>query len=214
MDKKIQDLREHYSLQTLHRSDLTDDPMDQFKSWFADARGADILEPNAMTLSTTIQGRVKSRIVLLKEIDPEGLIFYTNYNSDKAQEIEGNNVVALNFLWKEIQRQVRIEGVATKISEERSVVYAHGRPRGSQIGAWVSDQSTIIKDRESLEKRQAELTEKFRDTNPIPKPPHWGGYLIKPDLVEFWQGRPSRLHDRLRYIRDEDQGWSIIRLAP
>jgi len=214
MDKKIQDLREHYSLQTLHKSDLTENPMDQFNLWFSDARAANILEPNAMTLSTTIQGRAKSRIVLLKELDPEGFIFYTNYTSSKAQEIAENNNVALNFLWKELQRQVRIEGTSSKISEERSTIYAQGRPRGSQIGAWVSDQSKIIEDRKSLEKRQAELTEKFREEELIPKPPHWGGYLVKPDLIEFWQGRPSRLHDRLRYQKKEDNSWKIERLSP
>jgi len=188
MDKKIQDLREHYSLQTLERSDLLDKPIDQFRSWFSEALNSNILEPNAMTLSTSIDGRSKSRIVLLKEIDPEGFIFYTNYQSEKGREIAQNKYVSLNFLWKEIQRQVRIEGIATKITEDRSTAYAQSRPRESQIGAWVSNQSEVIQDRSILEKKQNELVEKFGDTDPIPRPAHWGGYIVKPDMIESWQG--------------------------
>lgn len=213
MDKKIQDLREHYSLQTLDLSDLMQDPIEQFRSWFSDAMKANILEPNAMSLSTVIDNRAKSRIVLLKEIDTEGFIFYTNYRSDKGIEIAQNKFVALNFLWKDIQRQVRIEGVASKISEERSNTYAQSRPRASQIGAWVSNQSSIIEDRKILEEKQSELNNKFGNEDRIPKPPHWGGFIVKPDLIEFWQGRPSRLHDRLRYTLNDNE-WLIERLAP
>lgn len=214
MDKKIQDLREHYSLQKLDESDLLENPINQFQAWFSNAMDSNILEPNAMTLSTSKDGRVKSRIVLLKEIDKEGFIFYTNYQSDKGQEIAQNKYVALNFLWKEIQRQVRIEGIASKITEERSTAYAQSRPRGSQIAAWVSNQSEAIIDRSIIEKKQAELIEQFKDQDEIPKPPHWGGYIVRPDVIEFWQGRPSRLHDRLRYRLNEKNEWTIDRLAP
>lgn len=214
MDKRLQDLREHYALQSLDESEVLADPIAQFRVWFNDALESTILEPNAFTLSTSVQDIVHSRVLLLKEINAEGFIFYTNYDSDKGKEIEQNSHVSLNFLWKDIQRQVRVEGVASKISEEQSLAYAQSRPRSSQIGAWVSAQSQIIKDRSVLENRQTELEEQFKDIALIPKPPHWGGYLVKPNLIEFWQGRPSRLHDRLRFTKDKTSDWAINRLAP
>lgn len=214
MDKSIQDLREHYALQSLDESDVLSDPIAQFSLWFDEARESTILEPNAFILSTSVKDKVHSRVLLLKEINKEGFVFYTNYQSDKGREIEENKNVSISFLWKEIQRQVRIEGVASKVAEDRSTAYAQSRPRSSQIGAWVSEQSQIIKDRSVLEKRQAEFEEKFKDLENIPKPPHWGGYLVKPHLIEFWQGRPSRLHDRLRYTLVNDSDWKLKRLAP
>lgn len=214
MDKNLHDIRQHYSLKTLDEADLNSDPMTQFRIWFDDSLTANILEPNAMTLSTSVESRVHSRVVLLKEIDEEGFVFYTNYNSAKGIEMEHNAFVAANFLWKEIQRQVRIEGKINKISEQRSVAYAQSRPRGSQIGAWVSDQSQVIESRQALEKKQAEIEALYKDQDTIPKPPHWGGYIIKPTMIEFWQGRPSRIHDRMRYQLDHKNKWIIERLAP
>lgn len=213
MDKRISDLRQNYSQSELNESDLLANPIDQFRQWFDEALNAEILEPNAASLSTSVDAKVHSRIILLKEIDPEGFVFYTNYESAKGTEIESNPNVALCFLWKEIERQVRIEGTAAKIPKERSEAYAQSRPRTSQIGAWVSEQSTVIKSREVIEKSLAETTVRFEGTEHIPKPEHWGGYLIKPTMIEFWQGRTARLHDRLRY-RFEEEEWIVERLSP
>lgn len=214
MSQSIQELRENYSYATLDRADLNDDPLLQFKKWFDEALLAEIMETNAMTLSTTDGHRVFSRVVLLKELTEEGFIFYTNYESAKGQQIDQHPQVAITFLWKEIERQVRIEGVASRVSEEKSLSYFQSRPKESQIGAWVSSQSSIIKDRSILESRKAELDEKYKDQDQLPKPAHWGGYIIKADLIEFWQGRESRLHDRFQYTADGHGEWEIVRLAP
>ena len=213
MDKRISDLRQNYSQSELNESDLLENPIDQFRQWFDEALSAEILEPNAASLSTSVDSKVHSRIILLKEIDPEGFVFYTNYESAKGLEIQSNPNVSLCFLWKEIERQVRIEGTAEKISKERSEQYAQSRPRSSQIGAWVSAQSTIINSREVIEKRLADTTARFEGVEKIPKPEHWGGYIIRPTMIEFWQGRRARLHDRLRY-RIEGEDWVVERLSP
>lgn len=214
MAKNIADLRENYSKAQLDRPDLSDDPIVQFKTWFDQALNANILEPNAMTLATCGANNVPAaRIVLLKEITDSGIVFYTNYESAKAKSIEENPNVSCVFLWKEIERQVRITGTATKISRERTDAYAHSRPRGSQIGAWTSPQSQVIQNRDILEQQKQEMIDRFEGQAVIPTPPYWGGYEITINEIEFWQGRPSRLHDRFRYSKDGDS-WKVDRLAP
>ena len=213
MDKRISDLRLNYSKRQLDEQDMGSDPIAQFRLWFDEALKVNILEPNAMTLSTSVDQKVYSRIVLLKQITDIGFVFFTNYLSAKSKEMATNKNAALCFLWKEIERQVRIEGHVQKISEEDSLAYAKSRPRSSQIGAWVSDQSQVISSREVIEKKLKETEARFDGTEDIPKPPHWGGYVLVPELLEFWQGRPGRLHDRLRY-RKEENGWILERLAP
>ena len=209
----IRALRENYSKGKLTEDHLVADPLDLFSSWMSDALKAELPEPNAMVLSTVnADGHPSSRVVLLKEIDT-GFIFYTNYTSAKAEEMEANNQVALCFLWKEIERQVRIEGSVEKISKEKSEAYFHARPRGSQIGAWTSYQSQIIQNRGVLENRLEALKERFSNVEKIPFPDFWGGYRIVPTKIEFWQGRESRLHDRIVYKR-EDVEWVRNRLSP
>lgn len=211
----LRDLRQNYDKFSLHEDQLADDPIVQFRAWMSDAKSSELLEPNAFSLSTVdSDGFPASRVVLLKEIDEDGFIFYTNYDSDKGSELHINPKASLNFMWLPLQRQVRINGIVEKVSRERSENYFHGRPRGSQIGAWVSNQSEIISDRSSLEQKLQDMTEKFADVEVIPTPPYWGGYKVYPTYVEFWQGRESRLHDRLRYIKDEDHQWQVIRLSP
>ena len=213
-NKSIQDLRQDYSQSKLDLRDLTKNPMKQFELWWKAAIESEILEPNAMTLATVdSEGNPSARIVLLKELRKKGFVFYTNYKSKKAQDINQNNNVALVFLWKELQRQVRIEGTIKKISEKDSLKYAQTRPIKSQMGAWVSQQSKVIKGREKLEKKMAHLMEEYGDQKSMPKPPFWGGYIVKPKAIEFWQGRRSRLHDRLRYSKKKN-GWDVDRLSP
>jgi len=191
------------------------DPIVQFRSWFDNAREQKILEPNAMTIATVdSDGVPAATTVLLKEISEDGFIFYTNYNSHKATNIASNANVSLLFLWKTIERQVRVTGVAKKVSTAKSEAYFHSRPKDSQIGAWTSPQSTIIKDRSILESRLKDNKEKYADVDKLPLPDFWGGYIVEPTSIEFWQGRPSRLHDRLRYTKTEDGRWVIERLAP
>lgn len=212
--KDIHALRQNYTRAELSEKEAGDNPMTLFKQWFAEAQVSNILEPNAMILSTVSADlRSHSRTVLLKEITETGFVFYTNYNSAKAMDIDHSALVSITFLWKELERQIRIEGLAKKISRERSEKYFLSRPRGSQLGAWASPQSDIIVDRTILEANIKELEEKYPEETSVPIPPHWGGYEITPDFVEFWQGRSSRLHDRLAFTAT-DGFWDIVRLAP
>jgi pyridoxamine 5'-phosphate oxidase len=209
----IADLRLNYTRAQLTEADVNPDPMRQFQLWFEQALAAEILEPNAMTLATaTKDGTPSARIVLLKGVSDRGFVFFTNYESRKGQELAENPQAALVFLWKALERQVRIEGTVEKVSDAETVAYFHSRPRESQLGAWVSNQSQVIANREVLEQRLAELSQQYQDQE-IPRPPHWGGYCVIPRTIEFWQGRPSRLHDRLRY-RLDNYHWIIERLAP
>jgi pyridoxamine 5'-phosphate oxidase len=190
------------------------DPIKQFQLWFSDAQEARLPLPEAMSLATVnTEGKPASRMVLLKNVDADGFVFFTNYRSAKAKELEGNPNVALTFFWSQFERQVRIEGSVTKTSPAESREYFATRPRESQIGAWASPQSEVIAGREELETSQAELDATYRD-GPVPWPEHWGGYRVKPVRIEFWKGRIGRLHDRIVYERQPDDSWAIKRLAP
>ena len=207
-------LRHEYDVHGLRRADLHSDPFKQFGAWFAAALAADIREVNAMTLATaTPDGKPSVRIVLLKAFDDRGFTFFTNYDSEKGKQLEANPHAALNFFWPKIERQIRISGTVERTSREDSAAYFHSRPPGSRLGAWVSKQSEVIDSRQILDARLKQMEERFADGE-IPLPPHWGGYRLKPDQIEFWQGRPNRLHDRFRYTRQADGAWQIDRLAP
>jgi pyridoxamine 5'-phosphate oxidase len=210
----ISDLRRNYALKSLAESDVLPDPIAQFNVWFQEAIDSQILEPNAMTLATaSAEGRPSARIVLLKGIDKEGFVFFTNYESRKGQEMAQNPQAALLFNWLELERQVRIEGRIEKISTEDSLVYFQSRPKGSQIGAWASPQSQVIERREQLTERVEALVREYADAAVLPLPPFWGGYRLAPDQIEFWQGRESRLHDRIQFVKT-GEGWTLARLAP
>lgn len=210
----IEDIRKVYQLQSLLEKDADANPVKQFEIWWQQVIESKIEEPNAMTLSTcTASGKPSSRIVLLKNIKKDGFVFFTNYLSRKGKEIESNPFVSLLFFWKELERQVRIEGEIKKISEQESDDYFFKRPKESRIGAWSSPQSEVIKSRDVLEKNVSDYIKKF-DSQNIPRPPYWGGYIVIPTLIEFWQGRPGRLHDRLRYTLNEKSIWKMERLAP
>lgn len=212
--KKLAEMREDYRLRSLDISDVNEDPIQQFQSWMNEAVASEIREPNAMTLATaTADGKPSARVVLLKGIQEEGFVFYTNYESHKAQEMESNPQVALVFNWLDLQRQIRIEGKVEKQSKMASEAYFQSRPRGSQVGAWVSPQSKVIEDRKMLDERVTEVKERFEGEEVLPIPEFWGGYLVRPEAIEFWQGRSSRLHDRIRY-RLRDGQWIRERLAP
>ncbi len=207
-------LRREYMVQGLSESDVDPDPLRQFQRWFDAALAANLLEPNAMTLATaTPDGRPSARMVLLKGFDQRGFVWYTNYESRKGGELAANPCAALVFFWVELSRQIRIEGRVTLVTPEESDAYFQSRPRGSQIGAAASHQSQVLPGREPLEQRAAELEAEF-EGRPVPRPPGWGGYRLAPIVIEFWQGRPDRLHDRLRYRRLEEGGWQIERLSP
>jgi len=209
----IPDIRKEYKLQSLNEADVTADPFSQFTAWWDDAIKSEISEVNAMTLATaTATGVPSARIVLLKGFDENGFVFFTNYESQKGKEIETNPHVALVFFWKELERQVRIEGVTEKISEADSDAYYQSRPPGSRIGAWASPQSEVIENRDVIENNFAAVEKKFGKGD-IPRPAYWGGYIVKPSMIEFWQGRSSRLHDRIQYVLHAE-GWMIQRLAP
>ncbi len=198
---------------TLNESDVDPNPLKQFEVWYGEALASGVPEADAMTLATaTTDGAPDARIVLLKSFDGRGFVFFTNYQSRKAQELAANGRACLLFYWLPLKRQVRIEGTVEKVSAAESDDYFHTRPWGSKLGAWASDQSRVITSRENLEKRFAEFELEFADN--VPRPPHWGGYRLIPTAIEFWQGRDNRLHDRIRYRLQQDKSWRIERLAP
>lgn len=214
MQKSLANIRLEYARHSLSEQDVHIDPINQFKTWMEEALDAKVMEPTAMNLATSSpDGVPTSRIMLLKEVNEKGFVFFSNYQSSKGKQLEANPVCALNFFWSELERQVRVQGTVEKISKEESEKYFQSRPKSSQIGAWTSPQSTIIENRKILEEREALLAEKYKDQEVLPKPEQWGGYLVKPFVVEFWQGRPSRLHDRIVYTL-KDNSWKINRLAP
>jgi pyridoxamine 5'-phosphate oxidase len=209
----LADLRKDYCLAGLAEKDLARDPFRQFEKWFQEAEAAKLTEPNAMTLCTaTREGRPSGRTILLKGVDGRGFVFFSNYESRKGRELHDNPNVTMVFPWLALERQVIVEGTVTKVPREESETYFHSRPRASQLAAWVSQQSSIISGRAVLEDSMKMLEQKYAGRE-VPLPPHWGGWRVSPETVEFWQGRRSRLHDRLRYRRDKD-GWTVERLAP
>ncbi|RNI30762.1 pyridoxamine 5'-phosphate oxidase [Rufibacter latericius] len=211
----LADIRINYSLKELSLEAVSRDPLQQFQTWMQEALTAKADEPTAMTLSTAnALGRPTARVVLLKALEKEGFIFYTNYESRKGQQLLENPFAALTFFWPALERQVRVEGRVERVSADISDAYFHSRPRGSQIGAWSSPQSQPISDRTILENLEKEYSNKFKEMEVVPRPEHWGGYLVKPDRIEFWQGRQNRLHDRLLYELESNTTWHIQRLAP
>ena len=206
-------LREEYTRAGLRESDADPDPIEQFRGWFGEALAANLHEPNAMTLATaTADGRPSARVVLLKGFDERGFVFYTNYGGRKSRELEANPRAALVFYWGELERQVRVEGRVSRVPDGESDAYFAGRPRGSQLGAWASEQSRPVRDRGALESQLRELEGEYEGRE-VPRPAFWGGYRIEPETIEFWQGRENRLHDRLRYRRS-DGLWRRERLQP
>ncbi len=210
----IADIRQDYKLAALDEATAGDNPVSFFQQWFQEAEAAQITEINAMTLATCdSQGMPHARIVLLKGLENNGFVFFTNYDSAKGKEILSNPKVALLFFWKELERQVRIEGSIEKIPEADSDTYFHSRPRGSRIGAWASPQSSEIDNRNFLDANYSKYELEFSDMD-MPRPPHWGGYKVVPQRIEFWQGRSSRMHDRILFVNDGKEGWYKRRLAP
>ena len=207
--------RNTYDIGVLDESDVAADPFVQLRRWLDDAESAQVNEPTAMTVSSLgIDERVHSRTVLLRRLSSSGLVFFTNRDSHKGEQLAAHPLCAAQFLWLDLHRQVRVEGVARLLDDAEADEYFAGRPRGSQIGAWASPQSQVIHGRAELEALVAAAEERFADADVVPRPPNWGGYCIEPDRFEFWQGRPSRLHDRLRYAPGPDGHWHVERLAP
>jgi pyridoxamine 5'-phosphate oxidase len=214
MSNAPQDPRYEHAVAGLRRRDLDPDPVKQFSNWFTAAIEAQIRDVNAMSLATVGSDRKPSvRIVLLKSFDHDGFVFFTNYDSEKGTQLAENPHAALGFYWIELDRQIRINGSVEKNSREESERYFHSRPLGSQLGAWASHQSEVVDARRILDARFAEISERYEGMK-VPLPPHWGGYCLRPERFEFWQGRPNRLHDRFRYTRNADNTWQIDRLAP
>ena len=213
--KNIADIRKDYQLKRMDESDVAKNPFEQFTQWWNDAIDSKIEEVNAMTLCTATKGgKPSARVVLLKGYNSKGFIFFTNYESSKGKQLEKNPNACLVFYWKELERQIKIEGIVEKLKNKDNDEYFFSRPEGSRIGAWASPQSSVIADRSVLEGNVAKFTEKFEGKK-VPRPPHWGGYIVKPTLIEFWQGRPSRLHDRIQYTLPKNKKtWTIERLAP
>jgi pyridoxamine 5'-phosphate oxidase len=211
---RIAEIRKEYTLHRLNEAEVADDPIRQFENWWMDAVKSELLEVNAMTLATSsADGLPSARIVLLKGFSKAGFQFYTNYESFKGKQILENPRACLVFFWKELERQVRITGLVEKLSKEDSDAYFNSRPPGSRIGAWASPQSQVIESSEWLDGQVEQYKSKFTE-NVVPRPAHWGGYLVRPVTIEFWQGRPNRLHDRLQYTLLENGSWLIERLAP
>jgi len=204
---------DRYTRGALDEANTDKDPFQQFAAWFADVHATGAPEPNAMTVaSSTPDGYPSARVVLLKGFDERGFVFYTNYQSRKGRELEDNPRAALVFFWPTLERQVRVTGTVRHVSRDETDRYFRSRPRGSQLGAWASRQSTVVEGRAEVENRLTTLDAAYGED--VPTPPHWGGYRVVPDTFEFWQGRPNRLHDRLQYIREIDRGWRIERLSP
>ncbi|MCJ8163568.1 pyridoxamine 5'-phosphate oxidase [Pontibacter sp. E15-1] len=215
LNHNIAAIRKNYAKQALTEASAAADPVDQFNVWLNEALQAEVDEPTALVLATvSADNRPSARVVLLKDVSPQGFAFFTNYDSRKGQELAQRPAAAITFFWPALERQVRIEGNVVQVSAEMSDRYFHSRPKGSQIGAWASAQSVEIESREALEEADRQFTERFKDEEIIPRPANWGGYQLQPTQVEFWQGRPNRLHDRLLYTQQPDGSWEIKRLAP
>ncbi|MGH3447238.1 MAG: pyridoxamine 5'-phosphate oxidase [Nocardioidaceae bacterium] len=206
--------RQEYVDQGLVESDLGADPIGAFTAWLEAAEVAGLHQPNAVVVSTAAGGAPSARMVLLKTVDDRGFVFYTNYRSRKGTEITVNPDCALLFPWHPLERQVRVEGAAVRVSESESDTYFASRPRATQLGAWASPQSEAVPDREYLQQRYQHESDRFAGSDEVPRPPHWGGVLVVPHMIEFWQGRPGRMHDRIRYQRVDYQTWAVDRLAP
>lgn len=208
----LEHMRKTYRRTELHEEQISSNPIDQLQRWLEDAAGADVPEPNAMSVSTCASGRPSSRMVLLRRLDAGGLVFYTSYFSRKGRELEENPYASALFYWPQLERQVRIEGYVQRVSDDESDAYFASRPRGHQIGAWASEQSEPVENRELLDQRMRDYEERFEGED-VPRPHSWGGYAIVPERIEFWQGRPNRMHDRLEFVRSHGV-WSMRRLQP
>ena len=214
MEKDLSNIRKNFQKDELLEENIPDNPMELFRDWYMDAEKEEPGEANSLTISTVGNDlQPTNRVVLLKKITWEGFIFYTNYNSKKGQDIAHNNQICASFFWHNLERQIIIKGTAEKIAENLSDGYFESRPRGSQLGALASDQSQVVESREKLDQKLNELENHYKNKN-IPRPKHWGGYIIKPTRIEFWQGRPNRMHDRINFSLQEDFDWKKERLAP